>query len=86
MPTAKARVQVTIDDELEQAMLSIDASPASRSKLVRDMALRGARAVQEERARASETLTVLLEIADGTRDHDFAAPAALHADRSDRLP
>lgn len=84
--TAKPRIQVTIDDELARALARIDPAPSSRSGLVRELALRGARAVEQERARADEALTVLLEIADGSRDYDLAAAAELAARRSDRLP
>lgn len=86
MPTAKPRVQVTIDDDLASALDAVDPRPASRSKLVRDLALRGADAVRAERERAEEALTVLLEIADGARDYDFDAAAAVAASRGDRLP
>jgi hypothetical protein len=84
--TANSRIQVTVDDELASAMARVDPAPASRSKLVRDLALRGARALEAERARADEALTILLEIADGERDHDFDAVAALAMQRADRLP
>lgn len=86
MATAKSRIQVTVDDELAGALTRIDPSPPSRSRLVRDLALRGALAIQQERDRADEALTVLLEIADGERDHDFAAAAEVAARRGDRLP
>lgn len=86
MATAKSRIQVTVDDELARALTRIDPAPASRSKLVRDLALRGAQALEDERAQADKALTVLLEIADGTRDYDFAAAADIAARRGDRLP
>jgi metal-responsive CopG/Arc/MetJ family transcriptional regulator len=85
MPTSKARVQVTIDEELAGALDAIDPAPASRSRLIRDLALRGADAVRAGRAREAEALSVLLEIADGTRDYDLAASAAAAAARADRL-
>jgi hypothetical protein len=84
--TAKPRIQVTIDDELARALTRIDPAPSSRSALVRELALRGAQAVEQERARADEALTVLLEIADGSRDYDLGAAAEIAARRSDRLP
>ena len=77
---------MTVDDELADALKGIDPAPSSRSKLVRDLALRGARALHEERARASEALTVLLEIADGQRDYDLDAAARVASRRVDRLP
>ncbi len=86
MATAKSRIQVTVDDELMCALLRIDPAPASRSALVRDLALRGARALEEERASAGDALAVLLEIADGKRDYDLGAAAELASRRADRLP
>lgn len=85
MPTAKHRVQVTIDEDLSAAMDAIDPRPSSRSKLVRDLALRGARAADEDRRRSEDAREVLLEIADGTRGYDFAAAASAAASRGDRL-
>jgi len=85
MATAHARIQVTVDEELASAMSRIDPAPASRSRLVRDLALRGAQAVEVERARTGEALTILLEIADGTRDYDLAAAAEVASRRGDRL-
>ncbi len=86
MASLRPRIQVTVDDEFERALARIDPAPPSRSRLVRDLALRGALAVQQERATAGEALTVLLEIADGVRDYDFEAPSELAARRGDRLP
>ena len=85
MAAAHSRIQVTVDEELASAMLRIDPAPSSRSKLVRDLALRGARAVEAERARAGDALTILLEIADGRRDYDLAAAAAVAGRRGERL-
>ncbi len=86
MPTAKQRIQVTVDDDLARALDAIDPAPSSRSRLVRDLALRGADAVRAERARGEEAMAVLTEIADGSRDYDLAAAAAVTADRAARLP
>jgi metal-responsive CopG/Arc/MetJ family transcriptional regulator len=86
MATTKSRIQVTVDEELAQALMSIDPAPPSRSRLVRDLALRGAQAVEEERAEAHGALTVLLEIADATRDYDLGAAAEVASRRGDRLP
>ena len=86
MATMKPRIQVTVDEELASAMSRIDPSPASKSRLVRDLALRGAQALDAERAQADEALTILLEIADGIRDYDLDAAADLAARRGDRLP
>ncbi len=86
MSTSKPRIQVTVDDELANALDAVDPAPASRSGLVRDLALRGAYAVCEQRKHGEDGLRVLLEIADGKRDYDFAASASLAAARGDRLP
>lgn len=64
----------------------IDPSPSSRSKLVRDLAIRGAEAVAAQRHAASAATGVLLAIADGAEGYDLDAAAALHAQRGDRLP
>ena len=85
MATTNSRIQVTVDEELASALSRIDPAPASRSRLVRDLALRGAQAVESERARAGEALTILLEIADGTRDYDLAASAEVASRRGERL-
>jgi len=86
MATANPRIQVTVDDELARALLRVDPAPQSRSRLVRDLALRGAQTVEGERARQGEALTILLEIADGTRDYDLGAAGEIAARRDDRLP
>lgn len=86
VPTEKSRIQVTVDEQLAEAMARIDPAPPSRSRLVRDLALRGAQALQQERAEAGEALTVLLEIADGKRDYDLGAAAEVASRRADRLP
>ena len=86
MATAKPRIQVTVDDELASALSRIDPAPVSKSRLVRDLALRGAQALDAERAQAAEALTVLLEIADGIRDYDLDGAADLAARRGARLP
>lgn len=86
MPTTRSRIQVTIDDELAAALAEVDAAPANRSRLVRDLALRGAQALREDQNRASESRSVLLEIADGKRSHDFDVVADTLAGRQKRLP
>lgn len=86
MPTAKSRIQVTIDEELARALYEVDPSPSSRSRLVRDLALRGARAMREDREGYEDALKLLLEIADGDRDYDLSASVSAFAARGDRLP
>jgi hypothetical protein len=85
MPTGKHRVQVTIDDEFAELLDAVDPCPPSRSRLIRDLAVRGAEAVRASRAGEIEALTTLLEIADGARDYDLAAAGAVAASRADRL-
>ena len=80
------RIQVTVDDALAQAMARIEPDPGSRSRLVRDLAMRGAQAVEQEREQAADALQVLLDIADGALAYDFDAAADLVARRGDRLP
>src|SRR5512142_2864456 len=82
VPTTKSRVQVTIDD----ALADVDPAPASRSRLVRDLAIRGADAIRVERVQAQEALSHLLAIADGEHPHDFAAARDVLSGRGDRLP
>jgi hypothetical protein len=43
MASVHPRVQVTVDPELAAAMNSVDAHPRSRSRLIRDLAVRGPR-------------------------------------------
>ena len=86
MPTTKPRVQVTIDDELAAALAAVDPAPASRSRLLRDLAMRGADAVRADRSDADEALAHLLAIADGVQPHDIAAVGDVLATRGDRLP
>lgn len=64
------RVQVTVDRELAEVLATVKPRPASKSRLIRDMALRGAQAVQEERQQAKE---FLLGVARGEIDCDFDA-------------
>jgi metal-responsive CopG/Arc/MetJ family transcriptional regulator len=86
VPTTKSRVQVTIDDELADALAVVDPAPPSRSRLVRDLAIRGADAIRVERVQAQEALSHLLAIADGEHPHDFAAVRDVLSGRGDRLP
>jgi len=81
MATAHPRVQVTVDAELESALAAVEPRPASRSRLIRDLALRGAREVGDERRRRHEAQDYLLQVARGTVDLDLDAASALHAAR-----
>ena len=86
MATAHPRIQVTVDPELADALSAVDPDPRSRSRLVRDLALRGAKAVEAERLAAVAAIDVLLGIADGDDRYDLGAADALHVDRGARLP
>jgi hypothetical protein len=68
--TVNPRVQVTLDPELAQALDAVDPHPSTKSRLIRDMALRGARAAEKERRWAHE---YLVGVAEGTIDYDFDA-------------
>lgn len=73
MATKNPRVQVTVDPELSEAMAAVDPQPRSRSRLIRDLALRGAEATLEERRKHDEAIEVLLKVARGDIDYDFDA-------------
>lgn len=81
MATVNPRVQVTVDPELGEALSAIDPRPASKSRLIRDLALRGAEAAEEERKRRDEAIEVLCKIADGEVPYDFEASREIHAER-----
>jgi len=72
---------VTVDAELGEALSSIDPQPVSRSRLIRDLALRGAQASREERARREEAKEFLLKVARGEVSYDFDAAREIHAER-----
>jgi metal-responsive CopG/Arc/MetJ family transcriptional regulator len=71
--TSHPRVQVTVDPELAEAMDSVDPAPASRSRLIRDLALKGAEAARQEEERRREAIEHLKGIARGEIDFDFEA-------------
>lgn len=73
MATKHPRVQVTVDPELAEAMAAVDAHPKSRSRLIRDLALRGAEVFEEDRQRRKEAKETLLKIARGEIELDFDA-------------
>jgi metal-responsive CopG/Arc/MetJ family transcriptional regulator len=81
MASVHPRVQVTVDPELAAAMESIDAQPRSRSRLIRDLAIRGAEAERDARQREDEAIEHLLSIAHGQTDYDFEAARAIYAER-----
>jgi hypothetical protein len=75
------RVQVTVDPELAEAMAAIDASPKSRSRLIRDLALRGAEATQEDRRRREEAKETLLKIVRGEIELNLDGAREAHEER-----
>jgi hypothetical protein len=81
MATINPRVQVTVDPELGEAMAAVEPHPASKSRLIRDLALRGAKAAEEERGRREAAKETLLKIARGEISYDFEASREIHAER-----
>jgi len=81
MPSTKSRIQVTLDSELAAAVSEFGGTE-SRSRVVRDLALRGAKAIRAERVGKREAQEHLLRIAAGEDDgYDFAVSERLHASR-----
>ena len=72
---------MTVDPELAAAMAAVDPKPASRSRLIRDLAIRGAEVEREERDRRRAAVEHLLSIARGDTDYDFARAREIHAQR-----
>ncbi len=80
MSTTRPRIQVTVDRELGVALSEFGGS--SRSRAVRDLAIRGADALREEKRRRQEAIEFLQRIATGEDDRfDFSISAELHAAR-----
>jgi hypothetical protein len=77
---SSSRIQVTVDPELAAALTEFGGE--SRSKTVRDLAVRGAEALREDHRRHGDAIDFLERIATGEDDRfDFSAPAELHAAR-----
>jgi hypothetical protein len=71
---------VTIDPELAAALAEFGGG--SRSRAVRDLAVRGAQALRDEQRRREEAIEFLRRIATGEDDRfDFSVTAELHAAR-----
>lgn len=81
MPSSQPRVQVTVDPELAAAMAAVDPNPASRSRLIRDLALRGAELERDEREQRHTATDYLLSIARGDTDYDFETAREIHGQR-----
>jgi hypothetical protein len=71
MATRHPRVQVTVDPELAEAMAAVEPHPKSRSRLIRDLALRGAEAAAEERREREKAIEFFDKVATGEIDLDF---------------
>ena len=81
MPSAKPRVQVTLDAELAAALTELG-STEPRARAIRDLALRGAEAIRAEQAGKRAALEHLHRIATGEDDrYDFSVSERLHAAR-----
>lgn len=76
---------MTVDPELAAAMDAVDPRPKSRSRLIRDLAIRGAEAERDARERQNEAVDYLLSIARGDTDYDFESAREIHAQREARL-
>jgi len=70
-----------IDDELAEALEAVDPRPPSRSRLIRDLALRGAAVERAERERQAASRQFLLSVVRGETDYNPATAAAVHAER-----
>ncbi len=81
VPTSHPRVQLTVDPELAAELDAIDPQPPSKARLIRDLALRGAREERAEQQRYDEALDHLRGIANGEVDYDFEAAERALADR-----
>ena len=81
MASTHPRVQVTVDPELAAAMQAVDPHPRSRSRLIRDLAIRGAQVERDERERRERAIEHLLRISSGETEYDFDAARAIHAQR-----
>jgi len=81
MATANPRVQVTVDPELGEALAAVELHPRSKSRLIRDLALRGAKEAAEERQRHAEAIEFLCKVADGEVDFDFDVTRRIHEER-----
>ena len=71
MASKHPRVQVTVDPALAEAMAAVDAHPKSKSRLIRDLALRGAEVAEEDKRRHDEATKTLLKIARGEIELDL---------------
>jgi hypothetical protein len=73
MASKSPRVQVTVDPTLEEAMAAVDPHPKSKSRLIRDLALRGAEVAEEDLRRREKAKETLLKIVRGEIELDLNA-------------
>lgn len=71
MPSRHPRVQVTVDPTLEEALAAVDPHPKSRSRLIRDLALRGAEVAAEDRIRRQEAKEFFRKVIRGEIELDM---------------
>ncbi len=80
MRSSASRVQVTVDPELAAALAEFGGR--SRSRAVRDLAIRGAQALRDDQRRHEEAIEFLRRISTGEDDRfDLSVSAELHASR-----
>lgn len=77
---SSSRVQVTVDPELAAALAEFGGR--SRSRAVRDLAIRGAQALRDDERQRDDAIEFLRRISSGEDDRfDFSVTAELHAAR-----
>ena len=81
MATSHPRVQVTVDPELGAALDALGPRHGSRSRQIRDLALRGAEIEQEARERREQAIAFLVDMAAGRTRYDPASALEAHAQR-----
>ncbi len=79
--TKNPRVQVTVDAALAAALAEVDPSPKSKSRLIRDLALRGAEVAAEDLIRREEAKEFFLKVARGEIEVDLEAARQVHEER-----
>lgn len=76
---------MTVDRELSEALAAVDPHPASKSRLIRDLALRGAAATAEEWAREEKAKEILLKVARREVPYDFEGLGEIIRERHDAI-
>ena len=76
---------MTVDPVLAEAMSEVDPDPKSKSRLIRDLALRGAEVAAEDRQRREEAKEFFRKVANGEIDYDFDALEEVLRER-DEMP